>query len=206
MANIAIDIDETLYSFDDAVREAFFEMSIEADDKSIRKGAYSLNQEWRNLTDVLGAELALEAIDRVHSKTINQIPFKNAPEVCVKLGQAGHTIKYVTSRKDEYQTNTEKWLKFWEFPKGEVICSTHDKTEHIRDCQYLIDDRPKTIIEFITDFTWRLSYGSQNKERERKAFGLWRPYNHNLTDVKNVLLAPTWSGIEFYLKRKGVLD
>ena len=42
-------------------------------------------------------------------------------------------------------------------------------------------------------------------DAQRLAFGLWFPYNQALTDIKNVLLAPTWLGIRYYLEKKGVL-
>jgi hypothetical protein len=41
---------------------------------------------------------------------------------------------------------------------------------------------------------------------ERKGFGIHAPHNTNLTDVKNVYLAPTWAGLNYYLVRKGLLE
>lgn len=205
---IAIDIDQTLYDFDNQIRETFFEMSLEYDNKSLLRGAYSTNMEWRNLTDVLGADLAYEAIERVHDKTIKMQPFPNAAETCRKLSRK-YTIKYVTSRYEKYQAKTEDWLYYKDFPDGDVICSTHDKAPHLKDCRYLIDDRPKTIIEFVTNFEWiledKFGEGPAEETRQRKAFGLWTPYNRNLTDIKNVYLAPNWTGIKFYLERKGLI-
>lgn len=200
MSEIIIDIDQTLYDFDSEVREEFFELAIERLDKSLLKGAYSTNMEWRNLTDVLGNEVALEAIGRVHDRTLKQHAFKGSVDTCCALAQKGHTIRYVTSRLKKYQEDTEEWLFQWGFPTGEVICSTHDKAEHFKDAQYLIDDRPRTIINFLYDPLYKPENGS-----ERKAFGLWTSYNRNLTDIDNVYLAPTWNGIRFYLERKGLL-
>lgn len=193
---IAIDIDQTLYDFDSEVREAFFELALEREDKSLLRGAYSTNMEWRNLTDVLGEKIGLEAIQKVHNKTMEQVPFKGSVETVQRLSEHFKII-YVTSRYDKFQHATEDWLHYNEFPYGRVICSTHDKKPHLEDSQYLIDDRPKTIIEFVT---------TENKRgMPRKAFGLWTNYNRNLTDIKNVYLAPTWKGIAFYLERKGLL-
>lgn len=205
---IAIDIDQTLYDFDNQIREAFFEMALESGDKSLLRGAYSTNMEWRNLTDVLGVEIGMKAIERVHDRTLKQVPFANAVNVCQKLALK-HKIKYVTSRYDKYYEDTYAWLGFWGFPEGEIICSTHDKAPHLKDCRYLIDDRPKTIIEFVTNFEWiledKFGEGPAEETRQRKAFGLWTPYNRNLTDIKNVYLAPNWTGIKFYLERKGLI-
>jgi 5'(3')-deoxyribonucleotidase len=192
---VAIDVDQTLYDFDNEIREAFFELALENDDKTLLRGAYSTNVEWRNLTDVLGTDIAIEAINRVHDKTLSMIPFLKAADVCYKLSKK-YEIRYVTSRLNCYQAVTEDWLYYNNFPDGEVICSTHEKMPHVKDCRYLIDDRPKTIIEFVTDSWWGMS---------RQAFGLWTPYNRNLTDIKNVYLAPTWKGIQFYLERKGLI-
>jgi hypothetical protein len=196
MSVVAIDIDETLYSFDEEIRETFFELAIERGEKVLLKGAYSLNQEWRNLTDVLGTEIALEAIDRVHSRQQEMTPFKGAVETVCELAE-NHRIKYVTSRLSRYWDSTDYWLSKNGFPEGDLVCSTHDKREHLLECQYLVDDRPMTIINFLFDKEWD---GPQ-----RKAFGLWRAYNHNLTDIKNVYLAPNWVGLAYYLKRKEVI-
>lgn len=206
MAIVAVDIDQTLYDFDAQIREAFFELAIERDDKSLLRGAYSTNMEWRNLTDVLGVETALEAIHWVHDRTRKQIPFQGAEKTINKLWTAGHEIKYVTSRREKYRSDTEDWLFYdYMFPSGEVICSEHDKSEHLFNCQYLIDDRPYTIVNFVYDYEWQYRQEIGLEDGDRKAFGIWTPYNRNLTDIKGVYLAPTWRGLDFYLERKGVI-
>lgn len=201
MPSIAIDVDNTLYSFDTACREAFFKMAIEYDDKTYLKGAYAPQVEWRSFGDVLGHKVLAEAIEKVHENTKSQIPYKGSVETVQALSSRGHEIKYVTTRHDKYYLDTKEWLYSWKFPTAPVYCSNEDKLEYISDCQYLIDDRPKTILNFIYDCAW-----SNNKWNEqRKAFGLWFPYNQALTDIRHVLLAPTWRGIHYYLERKGVL-
>lgn len=204
MSSIAIDIDNTLYSFDLECREAFFELAIEKEDRNYLRGAYAPQVEWRSLADVLGYEALAEAIEKVHNRTLDQPPYKGAVETVKAISESRHEIKYVTTRQDKYATDTKDWLDFNSFPKGEIICSGQDKLEHIRDCQYLIDDRPRTILNFIYDFDWKNSQ-ADIEGKHRLAFGLWFPYNQALTDVKNVLLAPTWLGIKYYLDRKGVL-
>jgi uncharacterized HAD superfamily protein len=206
MSKIAIDIDETLYSFDSAVRDAFFQMAIKADDKSILRLAYSNNHEWRNLVDH-DAKLAYEAIEIVHTASNSYQSFPDAPWVVEEIAEAGHEIIYVGSRKQEHWHTTKEFLDWNNFPEGELICAdpSKSKLEYIQDCQYLIDDRPKTILEFL--YTDKHEWDFQRPdEGPRKAFALWRPYNQNLTEVPNLYLAPTWRGLEYYLKRKGVIN
>lgn len=206
-AKIAVDIDDTCYDFGSAVREEFFRMAVEKDDKSILKGAYAPFTEWRSLSDSLEGDLVYEAILRVHDKTREQTPFDGAVETLRNLFNSGHEIVYITSRLDKYHEDTELWLNEWEFPTPQnLICVQGSKIPHIRDCKYLIDDRPQTVVDFVTDFTWKRWNGNRkDNPRGRKAFGLWFPYNQALTDIKNVYLAPSWYGISFYLKRKGLI-
>lgn len=200
LSKIAVDLDQTLYSFDDKVREAFFDLAVEREDKSILRGAYSGSLEWRSLTDAYGKEIAYEAIERVHRTQFLHEPFLDAPEILIELAK-NHKIKYVTSRKDIHWEETYRWLMNWQFPEGDLICTIKEedyankgKARHIEDCQYLIDDRPKTIIEFL--------YEDKDLWVEpRIAFGLWEPYNRNLTDIDGVYLAPTWKCLEYYFKK-----
>jgi len=207
-AKIACDIDDTLYPFGNAVRDEFFRMAEEYDDKSILKAAYAPHVEWRSLSDSLpDSDLVYEAILRVHNKTIEQVPFDYCVKTLWELINSGHEIIYITSRKDKYHEPTEQWLNEWEFPTpSNLICVQDSKIPHIRDCKYLIDDRPQTVLDFVTDYTWkRWTAGHSVEGRDRKAFGLWLPYNQALTDVKNVYLAPGWFGINFYLQRKNII-
>lgn len=209
MAKIAIDVDDTLYAFGDAVREEFFRMAVERDDKSILKGAYAPFTEWRSLSDSLEGDVVYEAILRVHDKTTKQTPFNGANETIWNLVDSGHEIVYITSRLEKYHEDTLEWLHAWDFPYAvdeSLMCVQGSKIPHIRDCKYLIDDRPETVIDFVTDYVWQNWHGSEiQPENERKAFGLWFPYNQALTDVKNVYLAPNWYGIDYYLNRKGLI-
>lgn len=206
MAKIAVDIDNTLYSFDNECREAFFEMAIEKKDKSYLKGAYTPQVEWRSLADILGWEALAEAIEIVHDKTLDQEPYKGAVRVVNELSEAGHEIRYISTRKEKHGPNTVAWLTHNMFPVGDVICCGTDKSKHLQDCQYLIDDRPKTILDFIYDYDWlRNNFGGLLPGTQRLAFGLWFPYNQALTDVDNIYLAPAWRGIRYYLEKKRVL-
>lgn len=201
MSTIAVDIDQTLYDFDSEVREAFFEMAIERGDKSLLRGAYSGFNEWRELSDSFDWPIVEEAIDRVHDQQYYQKPFKNSARILRRLDEH-HKIKYVTSRKEHFYDDTYEWLGIQGYPDGELFCSGHDKGEFLKDCRYLIDDRPRTIFAFLSDYKWTRRYGSLEP---RKAFGLWTPYNRNFTDIPNLYLAPTWRGLEFYLERKELL-
>lgn len=205
MTKIAIDIDETLYSFDSAIRNVFFDMAVEREDKSILRLAYSNNLEWRNLVDH-DKSIAYAAIERVHENTDEYMLFPGASDTIWALWRKGYEINYVGSRKDKHEAVTKFALfDIWDLPDGKVICAdpSKSKNEYLKDCQYLIDDRPKTIIEFLHDPVWWW-YNTEINE-ERKAFALWRPYNQNLTEVPNLYLAPTWRGIRYYMERKEVL-
>lgn len=198
MATIGIDIDETVYSFSDAIRDVFFNLAEERKDKSILRLAYSNNLEWRNLVDH-DKKIAYEAIERVHENTSYYVPFEGCVKTLNKIYASGHEILYVGSRKQKHHSATEDFLYTHDFPAGTLICADPQKpkNEYLGKCKYLIDDRPKTIVEFLKEDSF---YG------ERKAFGLWRSYNQNLTDLDNLYLAPTWYSLEYYLKRKGVLS
>jgi hypothetical protein len=210
LAKIAVDIDDTLYDFGIKIREEFFKLAIERDDKELLKGAYAPHLEWRSLSDSLDENIVREAIRRVHSheSIISQIPYEGAVDTLWKLVDSGHDLIYISNRKRETWASTANWLIMNEFPteykSKNVICAEGDKAEHLLYCQYLIDDRPKTVSDFVNDYTWRKSRGDM-PDKQRKAFGLWFPYNQALTDLKNVYLAPSWLGIEYYLKRKGVI-
>ena len=209
LAKIAVDIDDTLYDFGIKIREEFFKMAIEYDNKELLKGAYAPHLEWRSLSDSLSEEIVSEAINRVHSdqSILDQIPYESSLQTLWQLKHSGHDIIYISSRQEKSFRATYNWLNLWDFPDASeenVLCVQGDKAPYLLYCQYLIDDRPKTVSDFVQDYTWRKSHGN-SPEKQRKAFGLWFPYNQALTDLKNVYLAPSWLGIEYYLKRKGVI-
>lgn len=201
MAHIAVDVDSTLYDFETPAREAFFRMAEERGDKSLFRGLYVPWTEWRSPADACGLEAWLEAIDAVHhpSSILSQEPFPGAEATLWSLISQGHELVYVTSRKGECHEATFEWIHRY-FPEGEVICSSHDKAEHLTSCQYLIDDRPKTLVEFVHDFDWK-----SRTDLPRMAFGPMYEYNRALTDIPNIYLAPTWQGIRYYLQREGIL-
>ena len=68
------------------------------------------------------------------------------------------------------------------------------------DCQYIIDDRPKTLVEFVYDSNWQ-----KETTPARKGFGLFCEYNRALTDVPGIYLAPNWTLLEKYIEEKSDL-
>jgi hypothetical protein len=220
MARIAVDIDSTLFDFETPAREAFLQMASESGDKSLFRGAYVPWTEWRSPADVCGLDNWKEAIARCHKPDVilAQTPFQGAVETCRALIDEGHDLLYISNRDPEATESTQEWLQitgFIEPGDGEaarLLCLHGDKRPHISTCQYLIDDRPKTLVEFVTDPNWRnklgllLNWGSPNYDLERKGFGLMYEYNRALTDISNIYLAPTWSGLNYYLVRKGILS
>lgn len=203
---IGIDIDNTLFHFDASARDVFLMLAEERRDKSLFRGAYSPWTEWRSLSDACGQEIADEVIEHVHQTMPYHPPFPGSVAVVTALAEAGHVIEYLSTRDPQYQLDTEYWLIDNKFPYGLVFCSWEDKQERLRRSQILIDDRPKTIIEFVYSYQWKNRWGSENSEKQRKAFSLAWPYNSALTDIPNVYLAPTWAGIRYYLVREGVLN
>jgi hypothetical protein len=202
MSTIAIDIDDTLYSFQQAAREAFLEVAEDWGEPAVRNGAYHPWTEWRSMMDSAGPGAGEEVIRRVHHpKAIKtQRPFKNANTVVYALARAGHELLYISNRDADTHDATQEWLDFWGFPPGELVCTREDKIPLLRGCQYIIDDRPKTLVQFVYDRNWPYPTG-----KRRLGFALASPVNQNLTDIPGVYLSPTWSGIAHYLRKKEVL-
>ncbi len=210
MTRIAIDIDDTLYSFSDVVKDALFRIGIEKDQKDVFSAAYSGMGQWRTPVDVIGIESWLEAIGIVHHPDVieAQIPYSGAADTVRALWKNGHSITYVSNRQKSSEKATHNWLKRNGFPLHEdsksieLICSMENKLELVRHCQYIIDDRPKYLVEFVYDADWSHDF----PDDQRRGFGLLTPYNNNLTDISNIYLAPSWAGMNYYLVEKGLLE
>jgi len=97
LAKIGIDIDDTCYDFGIKIREEFFKMAIEYEDKELLKGAYAPHLEWRSLSDSLSEEIVSEAISRVHSdeSILNQVPYQYCVETLKQIENSGHEITYI---------------------------------------------------------------------------------------------------------------
>jgi 5'(3')-deoxyribonucleotidase len=194
---IAVDIDSTLADFEKSLRQAFIDLAREKDDKEYFRGAYVSWVEWRSPTDIMGEDKYLEAHARVHNPDtiLAQPPIEGSVDVLQRVAKY-HKIIYISHRASELMEATDIWLSNNNFPSGHLICSGPDKKELLHQCDYLIDDRPKTLVEFVYD---PLSFF------QRKAFGLLYDHNRSLTDIPNIYLAPSWDGILYYLDRKLVV-
>jgi hypothetical protein len=214
MATIAVDIDSSLYDFESPSREAMYKMYKETGDDTYMRGAYMPWTEWRTPTDTLGLEKWLGIIAMVHDSEIilKQQPFPGAVETCQALMDEGHKLLYISNRATESQDATKEWLRDCGFlgndssNQRDVLCTQEDKQQYMAECQYLIDDRPKTVVQFVYDFGWADSLIAGEVAGERKAFVKGYAYNQALTDVPNVYVAMDWYGINEYLVRKGVLN
>jgi hypothetical protein len=204
MATIGVDIDSTLYDFETPFRDAFFKLAKEQEDSDtmqlLLKGAYHVWDEWRSPADVCGLDMFLQALDIVHSDEciLSRKPFEGSVETLQALHNEGHRLRYISNRRPESSAATKQWLEEAGFPVRDpesVVCMMDSKKAHLRDCMYLIDDRPRTLVEFV--------YGTVHPV---KAFGLMYPYNRALTDIPSVYLALTWSGLNHYLVRENVLN
>lgn len=210
---IAIDIDDTLYDFGAAARDGFLKLYTETGDSQYRKGVYFHSTEWRSPADVCGLKTWLKVIELCHQDDVilAQQPFLGAAETCQQLSEEGWKLLYISSRADGAYDATKNWLLNNDFPLSEetgrdlLLCVDHDKMPYLHGCQYLIDDRPKTAIEFIYNYDWKNRFGSKNAERQRACFMKAYPYNQNLTDIPNLYLSPSWAGINLYLVKLGIL-
>lgn len=218
MATIAVDVDSTLYDFETPSREAMYKMFKQTGDQAYMHGAYMPWTEWRSPTDSLGLEKWLGVIAMVHDSEVirRMTPFPGAVATCQALMREGHSLLYISNRATEAQDATHQWLEDCGFlnefgleNEPKVLCTSEDKAPYMAECQYLIDDRPKTVIQFVYDFDWRLDklyQAAPGGEFERKAFVKGYAYNQALTDVPNVYVAMDWYGLNEYLVRKGVLS
>lgn len=210
MAKVAIDIDDTLYSFTALARRVMTKVGFEKGDKQLIAAAYASWPEWRSPTDLLGVDRWLEIIDLCHDNDliVQQDPHLGAADTCRALMAAGHELLYISNRATETEEATATWLLDNGFlaEGAELMCLLGDKTPHLAGCQYFIDDRPKNLIQFVYDYDWTNKYGSNNAAMQRRAFGLTTEFNRALTDVPRIYLAPTWSGLNYYLQSKGLLE
>lgn len=216
MSRIAVDIDSTLYDFETPAREAFTKLYEMTGNRDYLRGAYHPWTEWRSPSDSCGLETWLKVIELCHSEEIilAQRPFNGAVETCQALADEGHELLYISNRVIESAPATYAWLEREGFPLDHDIAEieewrsghafktlTTEKRPFLKDCQYLIDDRPRTAVDFVYDMEWRQNY----PDLKRKAFLLAYPYNQALTDIPNLYIAPSWAGINQYLVSKGVL-
>ncbi len=122
---------------------------------------------------------------------LKQRPYAGAVETLYALVDSGHELIYISNRATETKRATQQWLSNNLFPEGELVVTSKDKTPFVACCRYLIDDRPKTLVNFTYDRQW--------DGAPRIAFALTKEYNRGLTDVPGIYLAPTWHGIRHYL-------
>lgn len=212
MPKVAIDIDDTIYSFTGLARRVMTKLGFETGDKQMIAAAYALWPEWRSPTDLLGVDRWLEVIDLCHDSDLilAQTPHLGAADTCRALMRAGHELLYISNRATETRDATEDWLVSHNFLgnglPAELMCLMGDKTPHIAQCQYFIDDRPKNLIQFVYDYHWSNKWGSNRDDKKRRGFGLTTEFNRALTDVPRIYLAPTWTGLNYYLQSKGLLE
>lgn len=197
-----------IYDFETPFRQAFLDLALEHGDKDhYFRGAYQSWVEWRSPSDVCGPDAFTQALDRVHSDEVIQsrTPYDHAVGVLQALEAEGNKLIYISNRSPDCYRATKEWLYDCGFPKGDLVCVMGDKEPYISECQYIIDDRPKTLVQFVYSFAWRRAVNAGLRD-ERKGFGLLFEHNRALTDVPGIFLAPTWAGIGYYLSKEGVLD
>lgn len=204
MKTIAIDIDDTLTSFQDTARSIFVDMALERGDKRYQRGAYCAWGEWRSPVDVSDDDIWPLVIERCHSdeNILAQTPFPDAMETLRELAEDYH-LRYVSNRRETAHDATFEWLSMHDFPVTDhcLTCTMRSKSELLGTVQYLVDDRPKTLVEFVYDFHWQQRHPSM----ARRAFGIYMPYNAALTDVPGIKLAPNWKLLRRYMIEQEIL-
>lgn len=219
MAKVAVDIDSTLYDFDTLAREAALSLWLETNEEVYRRGIYYSSEDWRAPAELMGVEKWVDGvIARCHDDEmiLKQVPFAGAVETCQALIDAGHSLVYISNRKTETEAATRQWLvnnRFLPDPErvnARLVVTEGDKRPFITDCQYIVDDRLKTCVEFVYDYEWQYFHGERGVVKgaanlDRRAFVLKYPYNQNATDIPGLYVAPTWAGLNVYMHRKGLL-
>ncbi len=206
MARIAVDVDDSLYSFADIARRTMSELAVKEDNPRLRNAAYATWDEWRSPADLAGEDAWERIVDICHSpeNILAQTPFPGAVEVLHELAQ-DHELVYASNRSESTHAPTSAWLDQHGFPEGQLLCHRDDKLASIRNCQYLIDDRPKTLVGFVHG-AWEPFPGGvtvfRSELHPRKAFGLVTAYNRSLTDVPGIYLAPSWPLLRSFLRTK----
>lgn len=225
MAKIAVDIDSTLYDFSTLCREGFLRLARDRGDDTLKRGAYNAWTEWRSPVDASGLQPFLDVLDYCHDNDVilSQTPFLGAVETCQALANEGHELLYISNRRVESTQATREWLEDWEFPLSAVcpnstnsdvcsdpdcdfgcgehklLCMMDEKAEHIADCQYLIDDRPRTVIDFVYDFDWESRLRRQHGRITRLGPGEGEPfYEESVAGLQTVL--------DFYYDGEGTTD
>ncbi len=121
MASIAVDIDDTLYSFTDEAREVLSVMIDEPDyapyAEQLKNALYAKWDQWRTPFELCGFDdhgesLWLQCIARCHDNEsiLRQTPFTGAVKVCQELLEAGHDLVYISNRATETEAATDDWL------------------------------------------------------------------------------------------------
>jgi phosphoglycolate phosphatase-like HAD superfamily hydrolase len=229
VAKIAVDIDDTLYSFTDEAREQLSlmvdEPEYDAFKDQLLHALYAKWDQWRTPfelcgVDDQGASIWLQCIDRCHDTDaiLRQQPFNGAVEICNELLDQGHELVYISNRATETEEATWRWLVDNGFTVGAVngggtdlVVTNGDKRPFIRDCQYMIDDRVKNIIEFVYDYDYEegrrdtvaamreMGNNVEDSFLKRKGFVRVADYNGGLTDVPGLYLGHTWAALRRYM-------
>ncbi|MGH9960536.1 MAG: 5' nucleotidase, NT5C type [Pyrinomonadaceae bacterium] len=197
MALIAVDIDDTLYSFSEAAR-----------DECLSRGhdvaAYTQWNDWRAPVDMLGPDEWADVIKSVHTHRIirSRRAFPGASEILWGLHEAGHDIFYISTRSPDTAGATRDWLSENFFPRPKRLVATlDDKQQYLESAEFLIDDRPKTLVQYCFG-----NYSIEELTKRPRAFALQTLYNHNLTDVPGIFVSPTWRGFAKGFRKAGLLD
>ena len=201
-STVAVDLDNSVYDFGSLAQEMIIKIALERGDKALQAAAYSTWNEWRTPNDILDEEWQT-IVDMCHRDHIirTRVPYNHCVNTLRKIFDHGNDIVYISNRAESTYDATFEWLRMHGFPQADsLICTTEDKVSHLHKYQYIIDDRPKTLVEFVYDNIWK-----ENSIYDRIGFGLFCEYNRALTDVPGIYLAPNWILLEKYIEEKSDL-
>lgn len=198
------DIDSTIVDFCPQALRIIVELALERKDDRLLRAAWNCTgwSEFKGPLDMCGDKVWQEVIDKAHSDhEIESRPLidKDCVSVLNKIASI-YTLIFISNRRPDSYKATRRWLENQGFENwAGLICTTRNKNNHMKNGRYLIDDRPKTMVEFLYDHR-------KTDQKERKVFSLITDYNRNLTDIPNIFLAPDWSGLDHYFKTEGIYE
>lgn len=191
MSIIYCDIDNTIFDFEREARSLLRDLALESDDKRLLRASYTRWDEWSCLSDLVGSEITKIVVDKIHSDEFidESVIDYTCIDVLNRIDRREHSLRFITNRDLSCQGATEEMLSNYGIIFDCLICTKGEKKFFTANGQYLIDDRPKNLIDFV--------YG---QGRDRFGFGLLTDWNRNLTDVDRVYLSPDWRGLGKYFE------
>lgn len=161
---VIIDVDNTLWQFDDALYTLLTK-------DGIFIPHYSEWKEWDFYKKTIDKKVFFSYVDKVHENQHNYAPYKKSRLLSEMLFRH-HFVSIISIRKNLYKSALIKFLKKWGIMFDDVVCLAQgaDKTLYYgpTSCKLLIDDNPLAL--------------TKAKEKGVRCMGLKFPYNQHLAN------------------------